>query len=153
MPFTDIARVQTWWDAHGSGSPLLLLHPGGADSLAFDANLADLAAHHRMYRFDRRGHGRTPGDGAIGFEQMARDTIAFVEAEIREPAHLVGHSDGATVALLAARLRPDLVRGLVFSSSVFHHDGWLPRCRWTRCTSESRRWHPPTSGGSPPAPC
>src|SRR5688500_10342490 len=117
MPHTDIACMRTWWDAHGAGAPLVLLHPGGADSRAFDDNLEDLAARHRVYRFDRRGHGRTPDPGGpIGFEQMARDAIAFVEAEIGEPAHLVGHSDGATVGLLAARLRPELVRGLVFSS-------------------------------------
>ncbi len=57
---------------------------------------------------------------------MARDTIAFIEEVIGEPAHLVGHSDGAPVALLVSRLRPDLVRRMVFSAGVFHHEGWLP---------------------------
>jgi pimeloyl-ACP methyl ester carboxylesterase len=127
MPYTEIAGLTTWWDVHGAGAPLVLLHPGGADSRAFDDNLPGLAARFRTYRFDRRGHGRTPdADGPIGFEQMARDTIAFVEAEVGEPVHVIGHSDGAIVGLLAARLRPDLVRGLVFSSGVFHHEGWLP---------------------------
>jgi pimeloyl-ACP methyl ester carboxylesterase len=127
MPSIDIAGVPTWWDVHGGGAPLVLLHPGGADSRAFDDNLPGLAARFRVYRFDRRGHGRTPDPGGpITFEQMARDAIAFVETQVGEPVHLAGHSDGAVVGLLAARLRPDLVRGLVFSSGVFHHDGWLP---------------------------
>ena len=42
------------------------------------------------------------------------------------PAHLVGCSDGAVVALLVALMRPELVRKLVFIAGVFHHDGWAP---------------------------
>ena len=38
----------------------------------------------------------------------------------------MGCSDGATVALLVALRRPDLVRRLVFVAGVFHRDGWLP---------------------------
>ena len=57
---------------------------------------------------------------------MADDTIAFLEQVVGGPAYLVGHSDGAPVALLAALARPDLVRALVFGAGVFHHDGWAP---------------------------
>lgn len=125
--YIQLGEVNTWWDHHGDGEPLLLLHPGAADSRAWDLNLGGLAAHFRTYRADRRGHGRTPDvEGPIGFEQMARDTIAFIEEVIGEPVRLVGHSDGAPVGLLVARLRPDLVRRLVFSAGVFHHAGWIP---------------------------
>jgi pimeloyl-ACP methyl ester carboxylesterase len=57
---------------------------------------------------------------------MAKDTIAFLEEVIGGPAHVVGHSDGAPVALIAALRRPDLIRRLVFASGVFRHDGWAP---------------------------
>jgi pimeloyl-ACP methyl ester carboxylesterase len=124
---TQIGEVSTWWDVHGDGAPLVLLHPGGADSRAWDANLPGLAGRFRCYRFDRRGQGRTPDvGGPITFQAMAQDTIGFLESVVGQPAHLVGHSIGAPVGLLAARQRPDLVRGLVFSEGVFHHDGWRP---------------------------
>lgn len=124
---TQLGDVTTWWDVHGDGDPLVLLHPGGADSRAYDLNLAGLAAAFRTYRFDRRGQGRTadPG-GPITFAQMTDDTIAFIETVVNEPVHLIGHSIGAPVGLLVARKRPDLVRRLVLSEGVFHHDGWLP---------------------------
>lgn len=78
-------------------------------------------------RPDRRGHGRTPDvEGPVTYEQMASDTIAFLEQIVGGPAYLVGHSDGAPVALLVALRRPDLVRGLVFAAGVFHHAGWTP---------------------------
>ena len=53
-------------------------------------------------------------------------TIAFLEQVVGSPSYLLGHSDGAIVALLTALERPDFVRKLVFSSGVFHHDGWAP---------------------------
>jgi pimeloyl-ACP methyl ester carboxylesterase len=55
---------------------------------------------------------------------MAQDTIAFLETVVGGPAHLVGCSDGAIVALLVALRRPDLARRLVFIAGVFHHEGW-----------------------------
>ena len=119
--------IQTWWDVHGEGEPLVLLHPGGADSRAYDVNLEGLAAAFRCYRFDRRGQGRTPDPGGeITFADMTADTVEFIETVVGEPVHLVGHSVGAPVGLLVAQRRPDLVRGLVFSEGVFHFDGWLP---------------------------
>jgi pimeloyl-ACP methyl ester carboxylesterase len=52
--------------------------------------------------------------------------VAFIEEVVREPAHLVGYSDGAIVAVLTALRRPDLVRRLVFVAAPFHLRGWLP---------------------------
>ena len=122
-----LGDVDTWYDEHGEGEPLVLLHPGGADSRTWEVNLPPLAARFHVFTPDRRGHGRTADvEGPIGIEQMARDTIAFLEQVVGGPAHLVGCSDGATVGLLVAWLRPDLVRRLVFVCGVFRHEGWLP---------------------------
>jgi pimeloyl-ACP methyl ester carboxylesterase len=125
--YTHLGDVSTWWDVHGDGAPLVLLHPGGADSRAYDTNLDGLAAAFRTYRFDRRGQGRTPDvGGPITFDDMTDDAIAFIETVVGGPVGLVGHSIGAPIGLLVARKRPDLVSALVFSEGVFHFDGWLP---------------------------
>jgi pimeloyl-ACP methyl ester carboxylesterase len=124
-----LGDVDTWYDEVGSGDPLVLLHPGGAgvDARAFGANLGPLAAHFRAYTPERRAHGRTPDvPGPLTYEAMAHDTIAFLEAVVGGPAHLVGYSDGAVVALHVALERPDLVDRLVLVAGVFHFDGWLP---------------------------
>lgn len=128
MSHIQLGDVRTWYDERGAGDPLVLFHPGAADSRAFEmSNLDGLTARFRTYLFDRRGHGRTPDvPGPIGYAQMADDGIAFLESVIGGPAHLLGHSDGAPVALLVALKRPDLVRRLVFCSGVYHHEGWLP---------------------------
>lgn len=121
--------VRTWYDEHGDGEPLVLLHPGGAgvDARAFGPNLGALAGRFHVYTPERRGHGRTPDvEGPITFEAMACDTIGFLENVVGGPVHLLGCSDGATVALLVALRRPDLLRRLVLIAGVFHHDGWVP---------------------------
>ncbi len=126
-PMIQLRDVATWWDSHGDGDPLVLLHPGGADSRAWDANLPGLAERFRVFRYDRRGQGRTPdAGGPITFDAMTDDAIAFLETVVGEPALLMGHSIGAPVALLVAQRRPDLVRAMVFCEGVFHFDGWKP---------------------------
>src|SRR5512132_273187 len=60
------------------------------------------------------------------YELMAGDTIRFLERVVGGPAHVVGCSDGAVVALLVALSRPDLVRKLISVASIFHRDGWIP---------------------------
>ena len=77
-----------------------------------------------MYTPDRRGHGHTADvPGPISYDLMAADTIAFMEELKTGRAHLVGHSDGANVALLVALARPDLVDQLVLISGNFRYDG------------------------------
>jgi pimeloyl-ACP methyl ester carboxylesterase len=128
--YVELPGVRTWYDEHGEGEAVVLLHPGGAgvDARAWGPNLEALSTAFRVFSPERRGHGRTPDvDGPITFELMAQDTIAFLEAIVGAPAHLVGCSDGAIVALLVALRRPDLVRRLVFIAGVFHLDGWAPQ--------------------------
>jgi pimeloyl-ACP methyl ester carboxylesterase len=126
--YCELGQVKTWYEMRGNGEPLALLHPGMADARAFSPNIEALADHFRVYTPERRGHGRTPDvDGEITFELMAADTTAFLEEVVEGPAHLVGMSDGAIVALLVALRRPDLVERLVLVAGVFHLDGWVPQ--------------------------
>ncbi|APU16011.1 MULTISPECIES: alpha/beta fold hydrolase [Actinoalloteichus] len=123
--YSEIDGVRTWYDEHGSGEPVVLLHGGFSDSRDFHGNLDALADGFRVLSPDRRGHGHTPDvEGPITLELMAEDTIGFLSTVVGGPAHLVGYSDGAAVALLVALRRPDLVRRLVLVSGVFHRDGF-----------------------------
>lgn len=127
--YVELGGVRTWYAEHGEGETVVLLHPGGAgvDARAWGPSIEALSAAFRVFTPERRGHGRTPDvAGAIGFELMASDTIAFLEMVVGGAAHLVGCSDGAIVALLVALMRPELVAKLVLIAGVFHRDGWAP---------------------------
>jgi pimeloyl-ACP methyl ester carboxylesterase len=122
--------VRTWYEEHGDGDPLVLLHPGGAgvDARAFGPNVGPLAARFRVYTPERRAHGHTPDvAGSITFDAMAQDTIAFMESVVGQRAHVVGSSDGAIVGLLVALRCPDLIDRLVLVAGVFHFKGWHPQ--------------------------
>lgn len=127
MPTAKLTTVEMWYDERGEGDPCVLLHPGGAgvDARALGPTPEAVAQHFHAYIPEQRAHGHTPDvEGPTTYELMALDTIAFIEAVIGQPAHLVGLSDGAIVALTVALLRPDLVRRLGFVAGVFHRDGW-----------------------------
>src|SRR5204862_3977318 len=90
----------------------------------FEKNIGPLAERFHVYTPERRGHGHTPDvEGPITYDLMAEDTIAFLDAVVGEPAHLVGHGDGAFVAMLVAMRRPDLARDLVIVSGGFNKSG------------------------------
>ena len=123
----ELNGVRTWYDERGEGEPLVLLHPGMTDSRAWEPNIDALAARFHVFTPERRAHGHTPDvEGPLSFDDMAADTVAFLEQVVGGPAHLAGCSDGATVALLTALRRPELVRRLAFVAGVFHHEGWHP---------------------------
>jgi pimeloyl-ACP methyl ester carboxylesterase len=122
-----LGDVTTWYDERGDGDPLVLSHGGFVDSRMFAPALPVLGDRFRVFTVDRRGHGRTPDvAGAISYELMAQDLIAFLDEVVGGPAHLAGHSDGANVAMIAAMRRPDLVRKLVLVSGNFRYDGIVP---------------------------
>jgi pimeloyl-ACP methyl ester carboxylesterase len=120
-----VRDVPTWYRVVGEGEPLLMLHPGGADSRAYDRMLAALAERFTVYLPERRGHGHTPDvPGALTFRDMADDTIAFIEQVIGRPAMVFGYSDGASVGVMVAAKRPDLVSRLLCAAGVCHYRGW-----------------------------
>ncbi|HEV2664292.1 MAG TPA: alpha/beta hydrolase [Blastocatellia bacterium] len=126
--YIELNGIRTWYDEQGAGEPLVLLHPGGVgvDSRAFGPNLEALALHFRVLLPERRGHGHTPDtDDPYSYDLMAEDMIKFLERVVGGPARLLGVSDGAVVALMVAKKRPDLALRLICAAGVFHRSGWV----------------------------
>ncbi|MFC8064781.1 MULTISPECIES: alpha/beta fold hydrolase [unclassified Streptomyces] len=122
--YADLPGVRTWYESEGTGDPLVLLHGGFCTNDTWGAQRADLAAAYRVLLPERRAHGHTPDvDGPLTYQDMADDTVAFLETVVDAPAHLVGWSDGAVVALLVALARPDLVRRVVLIGANFRPGG------------------------------
>jgi pimeloyl-ACP methyl ester carboxylesterase len=128
--YVDAGGLRTYYEVSGEGEPLLLLHGGFCPAETFDGLTPLLAQAYRVYLPERRGHGRTPDvDGPITFENMAADTIAFMEVLDIASAHVVGWSDGAVVALYLALRSPALVRRLVLIGTAVNLDGLSPEAR------------------------
>src|SRR5262249_22095921 len=113
--YIDANNVHTYYEVTGRGEPLVLLHGGMCTIDTFAGLAAELAPSYRVHLPERRGHGRTADvPGPITYDNMAVDTIAFIDALGIGPVHLVGWSDGAVVGLKVALTRPDLVKSLAF---------------------------------------
>jgi len=125
--FIELPGVKTWYEVEGNGDPLLLLHAMFCTNETWGAQRPDLSAAYQVFLPERRAHGHT-GDvaGPLSYHDMASDTIDFLTMAVAKPAHLVGFSDGAIVALLVAIARPDLVRKLVVIGGNFDVSGYLP---------------------------
>lgn len=123
--YASVNGISMWYATHGSGEPLVALHPGLVDARAYGPNLPAWAAEFRVFTPEQRGHGHTADvDGPLSFTDMAADTAEFIDRVVGEPVRLLGCSDGAIVALLTALRRQDLVRRLVLISGPAHHAGW-----------------------------
>jgi pimeloyl-ACP methyl ester carboxylesterase len=123
--YIEVAGLRTWREVSGEGEPLVLLHGGFAGATSFFAQTpALIEAGYRVHVPERRGHAHTPDvEGRLSYSVMADDTIAYLEQEVDAPAHLVGWSDGAVVALLVARRRPDLVARMVLIGQYYNSSG------------------------------
>ena len=96
----------------GRDPPVVLLHHGTGSLQAWDPFLPELAGGRRALAYDRRGYGGSPRDAVWDeglFDRDAGDLAALLRDRDAAPAHLVGFSDGATVALVTAVRHPEVV--------------------------------------------
>jgi pimeloyl-ACP methyl ester carboxylesterase len=127
MPQIEAGDVQTFYEDHGAGETVVLMHGGLESGASWAPYAAKLSTRYRVLVPDRRGHGRTPDvEGAYTYEAMADETVAFLAQTAGGPSRLVGYSDGGIVALLVARRRPDLVHSVVAIGTNHHLDGLAP---------------------------
>jgi pimeloyl-ACP methyl ester carboxylesterase len=104
----------------GDGPPVVLLHGGTATAaMSWDTAFASLADRFRLVAPDARGHGGTTNPaGTLAYDRMADDVLAFVEALGLDRPALVGHSDGAQVALEFALRHPGRASTVVLSGTM-----------------------------------
>jgi pimeloyl-ACP methyl ester carboxylesterase len=123
--YVGVAGRPTWHEVGGEGPAAVLLHGAFSGAAAWSAQAPPLVeAGFRVLVPERRGHAHTPDvEGPLTYSGMAEDTVAYLESVARGPAHLVGWSDGAVVALLVALRRPDLIRRMVLIGQYYNSSG------------------------------
>ncbi|RKN50973.1 alpha/beta fold hydrolase [Micromonospora endolithica] len=127
MSYAEVGGLRLWYEEHGSGRPLVLLHGGYGATGTFAPILPALAAHHRVIAVDLQGHGRTADVGRpLRYESMADDVAALIGHLGLTGADVLGYSLGGGVALRTAIQHRALVRRLVVVSAPCRHGGWYP---------------------------
>ena len=128
--YAPVNGINLYYEVHGSGRPLIMLHGGFGTFEMFAAIAPALARDHQIIGVDLYGHGHTAlTDRPIQFESMADDIASLIEHLGLEKADVLGFSLGGGVALQTAIRHPERVSKLVLISTSFKWAGWHPEMR------------------------
>jgi len=101
---------------HGEGEAVVFVHGSASDMRTWDHQFCELGARHRAIVYSRRyARPNDPIPEGADDPMLAHvdDLLSFMKRVDATPAHLVGHSWGGFVSLLAAIRHPEAVRSLV----------------------------------------
>jgi pimeloyl-ACP methyl ester carboxylesterase len=125
--YAAVNGLKLYYEIHGSGEPLVLVHGGLGATDMFAVILPLLSNSRQVIAVDLQAHGRTADiDRPLSFEAMAGDIAALIRSLGLGNADVMGYSLGGGVALSTAFRYPDAVRKLVVVSAAFRRDGWYP---------------------------
>jgi pimeloyl-ACP methyl ester carboxylesterase len=125
--YANVNGINLYYQLHGEGDPLILLHGGFGLIEMFEPLLPALRARHQVIGVDLQAHGRTADiDRPMSYAAMADDVAALINHLGLTSVDVVGYSMGGGVALQVAIRHPALVRKLVTISAPFKSDGWYP---------------------------
>jgi pimeloyl-ACP methyl ester carboxylesterase len=119
MPIHKLEEINLYYEIHGEGEPLLLIHGLGSSSRDWDLQLDFFAQNYKLILVDVRGHGRSgkpPGPYSIPL--FAEDTAKLIQALQIAPASILGISLGGMIAFQLGISYPDLVKNLVIVNST-----------------------------------
>ncbi len=125
--YAPVNGLQMYYEIHGQGEPLLLLHGAFGTVELWGPILETLAGNRQVIAVELQGHGRTADiDRPMSYEQLADDTAAFMRHLGLASADVFGYSLGGIIALGLAIENPDLVRKLVVVGANYNNEGYYP---------------------------
>src|ERR1041384_5166247 len=125
--YAEVNGINLYYETHGDGPPMILLHGGLGSGESFGPVLPTLADHHQVIAVDLQGHGRTADiDRPIDMRLMADDIAALIDHLGLDQPDVVGYSLGGGVAFHTAVKYPELVRKLATVSTNIRRDAIYP---------------------------
>lgn len=121
--YAEVNGLNLYYETHGTGRPLILLHGGLGSGEMFGPILPLLAERRQVIVPDLQGHGRTADiDRPLDVWFMADDIAALVDHLGLDRPDVVGYSLGGGVALRLASRYPNKVGKLVAASAYIRSD-------------------------------
>ncbi|MGZ3839172.1 MAG: alpha/beta fold hydrolase [Flavisolibacter sp.] len=125
--YAPIIGLNLYYEIHGKGHPLVLIHGGGSTiQTSFGSILPSLAENFQVIALELQGHGHTSDrDAPESFEQDAEDVAALLHYLRIEKAHIFGFSNGANTAMRLAINHSNLVHKLILASGFYKREGMI----------------------------
>ena len=128
--YADVNGINLYYETHGTGRPMILLHGGLGSGEMFGPILPALSENHQVIAPDLQGHGRTADiDRPIDIRLMADDIAALIDHLGLDKPDIVGYSLGGGVAFMVAAKYPDTVGKLVTACVYLRPDVIDPALR------------------------
>src|SRR6516225_6711105 len=127
MGYAPVNGLKMYYEVHGSGDPVVLLH-GSFMTITNNWTqwIGELSKTRKVIAIEMQGHGRTADiDREFSYEHLADDVAALLDHLKIPSADLIGYSMGGGVAMQCAIRHPDNVRKVVVISSTFRSDGMV----------------------------
>ena len=125
--YAEVNGINLYYETHGAGKPLVLLHGGLGSGEMFGPVLPALSERHQVIAVDLQGHGRTADiDRPIDVRLMGDDIAALIGHLGLDKPDVVGYSLGGGVAMQAAARHPDSVGRLAMASVNIRRDAIYP---------------------------
>ncbi|SDS25617.1 alpha/beta fold hydrolase [Actinoplanes derwentensis] len=127
MSYAEVNGIDLYYEIHGTGEPVILLHGGLGSGEMFTPMLSDFTARHQVILVDLQGHGRTADiDRPIDLQDMARDVAALIDHLGLVKPDVVGFSLGGGVGLRLAILAPEKIGRLVSAAAGIRRSAGFP---------------------------
>ncbi len=123
--YAPVNGIKMYYEIHGKGSPLVLIHGGGSTiQSTFGEILPLLAAHYKVIAMELQAHGRTSDrNSPESFAQDAKDVITLLQYLKIPKADIMGFSNGGQTAMQIGISYPQTVNKLVLISCFYKRDG------------------------------
>lgn len=116
MPTTTINGLKHYYEDHGSGDVLVMLHGANGSSKGVAQHFPDLSRHFRVIAPDMRSMGQSEHVASMPKDGWVQDLLALLDQLGVEKAHVYGNSLGSRVAMRFAIEHPDRTRSLIVSA-------------------------------------
>ena len=124
--YAPVNGIELYYEIHGEGKPLVLLHGGFMSLVGFGPVLTALAAGRQVSGVDLQSNGRkqTQENRTPSYKAWATDIAELVKWLGYDKVAIMGYSMGAATALRVALDHPDVVNKLVATSTAYSFAGW-----------------------------
>lgn len=123
MSFVKAANARLFyrWDGPEGRPTLLLSNSLGTTHAMWDSQIADLAEHYRVLRYDTRGHGSSDVPaGPYDIALLARDVLALLDALELRTVSFCGLSLGGMVGIWLAANAAGRIERVVLCNTSAH---------------------------------
>lgn len=126
--YASINGLKLYYEVHGTGFPLVLIHGGGSTiGTTWGRMLPLLAQTHQVIAVEMQAHGHTADiDRPLSFTQDADDIAALLKQLHIAKADIFGFSNGASTTLEVAIRHPQLVNKIIVASTFYKKTGAQP---------------------------